>query len=95
MTTTLNQNKTKRRQKPFRYVLPINATPGQKRRFRRDIAQLRNPDSQWAVYHDWKQSGEAESYIVIPKSKKNHDKAIYAGIRVEATLSQFNEKLRR
>lgn len=91
MTT---QRKPKQKYKPFRYVLPVNATPGQKRRFRHDLASLKAPDSSWAVYHDWKQPGEVESYIIIPKGQKNYDKAVYAGIRIESALSRFNEKMR-
>jgi len=95
MTTTFTQRKLKKKYKPFRYVLPVNATPGQERRFRQDITTLKAPNSKWAVYHDWRRPGEAESYIVIPKGQKNDDKAIYAGIRVESALSRFNEKMGR
>ncbi|MFP4135013.1 MAG: hypothetical protein ACLFQP_06720 [Halothece sp.] len=89
MTTSIS----KRKRKPFRYVLPINATSGQKSRFRQDITKLKRPDSKWAVYYDWKQPGEAESYIIIPKGQYHQDKAIYAGIRLGTTLKNFNQKM--
>lgn len=89
----MTTNTTKRKRKPFRYVLPVNATPGQKFKFRQDIAKFKQPNSKWAVYYDWKQPGESESYIIIPKENNNQDKAIYAGIRLGSVLKNFNQKM--
>lgn len=89
----MTTNTAKRKRKPFRYVLPVNATSGQKSRFKEDITKFKKPNSKWAVYYDWKQLGEAESYIIIPKEDNHQDKAIYAGIRLGSDLKNFNEKM--
>ncbi|NBD15378.1 MAG: hypothetical protein GVY04_04315 [Cyanobacteria bacterium] len=91
MVTSTDRNKGK--QKPFRYVLPTNATLDQQRKFKRDIAFLKSPKSKWAIYPDWTQRGEAVSYIVIPKEAGTNQKAIYAGIRVGTALSRFHETM--
>lgn len=86
---------SRKKRKPFRYVLPINATPDQKRRFERDLSLFKNPKSKRAVYPDWTQSGEAVSYIVIPKEVGKDEKAIYAGIQVNTALTRFNETMHK
>ncbi len=91
MVTSTNKNKAQ--QKPFRYVLPTNATLEQKRKFKRDITSLKSPQSQWVIYPDWTQLGEAISYIVIPKASGTNQKMVYAAIRVTTTLSQFHETM--
>lgn len=89
----MTTNTIPKKRKPFRYVLPVNATSGQKSRFRQDINKFKQPNSQWAVYYDWKKQGEAESYIIIPKNKNNQHKAIYAGIRLGSVLKNFHQKM--